>query len=42
MFKYLGIKHNSSMVFDPTEPDIDEYQFVREYLLASAYSELKE
>ena len=28
MFAYLGKKHNSLMVFDPTEPDIDEKQFV--------------
>ena len=28
MFVYLRIKHNSLMVFDPSEPDIDEKQFV--------------
>ena len=30
------------MVFDPTEPDIDNSQFVRENWLASDYSEIKE
>ena len=42
MFAYLRIKHNRSMVFDTTEPDIDEFQFVCEYWYASAYSECKE
>jgi hypothetical protein len=30
MFAYLKLKHNSCMVFDPTEPDIDESKFVCE------------
>ena len=30
------------MVFDPTEPDIDDSQFVSEDWLASAYFEFKE
>ena len=29
------------MIFDPSYPDIDESQFVRENWLASAYSEFK-
>ena len=39
---YLRIQHNSSMIFYPTEPDIDEYQFICENWLASTYSEFKE
>ena len=42
MFAYLRIKHNSLMVFDPTEPDIDEKQFVREDWTAAPYGECKE
>ena len=42
MFAFLKIKHNSSMVFDPSEPDIDESQFTREDWSASAYGECKE
>ena len=30
------------MVFDPAEPDIDEFQFVREYWSDIAYGEYKE
>ena len=36
MFVYLRIKQNRSMVFYPTEPEIDDYQFVREDCLAIA------
>ena len=39
---YLRIQHNSSMVFDPTDPDIDDSQFVRDNWLDSAYSKFKE
>jgi len=42
MFAYLKLKHNSSMVFDPTEPDIDDAQFVREDWSATVYGECKE
>ena len=42
MFPYLTIKHNSSMFFDPTDTDIDGYQFVCEDFSASAYGECKE
>ena len=42
MFAYLRIKHNSLMVFDPSEPDIDESQFVREDWSAAPYGECKE
>ena len=36
MLAYLRIKHNSLMVFDLEESDIDDSQFVREDWLASA------
>jgi hypothetical protein len=42
MFAYLKLKHNSSMVFDPTEPDIDDAQFIREDWSATVYGECKE
>jgi len=42
MFAYLKLKHNSSMVFDPTEPDIDESQFTREDWSATVYGECSE
>ena len=42
MFVFLKIKHNGSIVFDLTEPDIDMSQFVREDWSASAYGEEKE
>ena len=40
-FTYLRIKHNCSMVFDPTDPDIDDSQFVCEDWLASTYGECR-
>ena len=42
MFAYLCIKHNSSLVFDLLEPNIDESHFPREYWSASAYGECSE
>ena len=39
---YLRIQHNSSLVFEPIEPDIGDSQFVCENRLASTYSEFKE
>lgn len=42
MFAYLKLKHNSSMVFDPTEPDIDESQFPCEDWSSTVYGECKE
>ena len=42
MFAFLKTKHNASMVFDPTEPDIDESTFVKEDWSAAAYGECKE
>ena len=42
MFAYLKLKHNSSMVFDPTEPDIDDAQFIREDWSATVYGACKE
>ena len=42
MFAFLKLKHNSSMVFDPTEPDIDESQFSKEDWSATVYGECEE
>ena len=42
MFAYLIIKHNISMVFDPTDTRIDDSQFVFEDWYASAYGDCKE
>ena len=42
MFAYHKLKHNSSMVFDPTEPDIDESQFPCEDWSSTVYGECKE
>ena len=42
IFSYLRIKDNSSVVFDPTEPYIDDSQFIREYWSASANGEWME
>ena len=41
MFVYLRIKHNISMVFYPTEPDIEDSLLVSEDCSASAYGEQK-
>ena len=42
MFAYLKLKHNSSIVFDPTEPDLDESQFPRENWSATVYGDCQE
>ena len=42
MFAFLKTKHNGVMVFDPTEPDIDEDQFRLEDWSATSYGECKE
>ena len=42
MFAFLKTKHNGVMVFDPTEPTIDETQFAREDWDATAYGDCKE
>jgi hypothetical protein len=42
MFAFLKAKHNASMVFDPTELDIDESKFVKEDWTAAAYGECHE
>ena len=42
MFAFLKIKHNGVMVFDPTEPDIDETKFRKEDWSAAPYGEPKE
>ena len=42
MFSFLKSKHNGVMVFDPTEPDIDNSQFPTQDWSASAYGECKE
>jgi hypothetical protein len=41
-FVFLKTNHNGVMVFDPTEPDIDESCFVREDWSAAAYGECEE
>ena len=41
IFAFLKNKHNSGMVFDPTEPDIDESQFNNEDWSATDYGECK-
>ena len=42
MLAYLWIKHNSSLFFDPSEPDIDKSQFTCEDWSANAYEECSE
>ena len=42
MFAFLKANHNGVMVFDPTEPDIDQSQFPTQDWSASAYGECKE
>ena len=42
MFAYLKKNHNSEMVFDPSEPDIDMSDFPREYWSLSIYGDVKE
>ena len=42
MFDFLKNKHNSIMVFDPTEPDIYESQLNNEDQSETAYGECKE
>ena len=42
MFAFLKMKHNGVMVFDPTEPDIDESQFRHDDWSATSYGECKE
>ena len=42
MFSHLGAKHNSVMVFDPTEPDIDMNEFQKEDWSATPYGDSNE
>ena len=42
MFAYLKKNHNSEMVFDPSEPDIDMSDLPREYWSLSIYGDVKE
>ena len=42
MFAYLKKNHNSEMVFDPSEPDIDVSDFPREYWSLSIYGDVRE
>ena len=42
MFAYLRIKHTSSPVFDPSEPDIFESQFSHKYWSARVYGDCSE
>ena len=39
MFAFLRNKHNAVMVFDPSEPDLDESQFPKEDWSATPYGE---
>ena len=42
MFAFLKMKHNSAMVFDPTEPDIDHQQFQAEDWSSTVYGNCRE
>ena len=42
MFAFLKIKHNGVMVFNPTEPDLNESEFETEDWTATAYGECHE
>ena len=42
MFAYLKVHHNSEMVFDPSEPDIDMDDFPREDWSLSIYGDAEE
>ena len=42
MFSFLKSKHNAVMVFDPSEPDIDESQFMKQDWSATPYGECSE
>jgi hypothetical protein len=42
MFAFLKAKHNGTMVFDPSVPDIDESKFIRDDWTAAAYGECRE
>lgn len=42
IFAYLKAKHNAEMVFDPSEPEIDESKFERENWDSSVYNGAKE
>ena len=42
MFAFLKMKHNGVMVFDPSEPTIDESQFKHDDWSATSYGECKE
>ena len=42
IFRYLKKHHNSDMVFDPTDPDIDSLQFERQYWDHCVYGDFKE
>ena len=42
MFAFLKARHNAVMVFDPSEPEIDESKFPREDWTATPYRDEKE
>ena len=42
MFAFLKVNHNGVMVFNPTEPNLDESCFKREDWSAAAYGECEE
>ena len=42
MFAFLKARHNAVMVFDPSEPDIDESQFIKQDWSATPYGDCNE
>ena len=42
MFSYSRNKHNSEMVFDPSEPEIDEASFEKQDWKNTVYGECSE
>ena len=42
VFAYLKLKHNAEMIFDPSEPDIPENDFVKQDWSSSVYNKAKE
>ena len=42
MFSFLKSKHNTVMVFDPSEPDINEFLFTDENWTDTVYGKCKE
>ena len=42
IFAYLKTKHNAEMIFDPSEPNIDENQFEKQNWNSSVFQDTKE